>query len=303
MKRVVITAVGVVLGLPLLVAVLALVVIAVLDRPNGSLPTAEGDRAFLLHVPESYDGSVPVPLVVSFHGAALWPGAQAATSRWNDLADEQGFVVVYPAARGRPRIWLGTDAGVDADVAFVAQLVDSLERAYAIDPRRIYADGLSNGGRMAWIVSCRLAHRMAAVGSVGAAQDLPWAACGDAPPVPVVAVHGTADPIVPYDGGRSWIGPAAFPDVRRWMARWAQRNRCGGPPAEQRIAPDVTRLEYPACADDAAVVLYTVEGGGHTWPGARPLPEFLAGPTTASVDATALLWSFFEAHPRAGGPP
>lgn len=296
MKKALRIGAAVLIGAPVALALLALGVIVVLDRPNGTIATAAGERDFLLHVPEGYEGTEPLPLVLSFHGAALWPGAQAATSRWNDLADREGILVAYPAGRGVPRVWLGTEEAVAEDVAFVDQLVDSLQRAYAVDPARVYADGLSNGGRMAWIVSCRLADRVAAVATVGAAQELPWSVCGDAPPVPVLAVHGTADPIVPYGGGDAWIAPVPFPDVREWMARWAERNGCAGPPAEDRVATDVRRAEYPGCSGGASVILYTVEGGGHTWPGARPLPEFVAGRTTSSIDATELIWSFFEGH-------
>ena len=104
--------------------------------------------------------------------------------------------------------------------------------------------------------------------------------------------------MVPYNGGPSGdpFNPLEFPSVTKWAANWAQRNRCAPNPVESEVATDVTRLEYTDCADDAAVVLYTVLGGGHTWPGGKPLPEWLAGPNSDSVDATSQMWAFFREH-------
>jgi polyhydroxybutyrate depolymerase len=114
----------------------------------------------------------------------------------------------------------------------------------------------------------------------------------------MIAFHGTADRQVPYTGGRTWMFPVRFPDVSTWVANWARRNRCGTNPAVSVIARDVTRREYPHCADDAAVVVYTVRGGGHTWPGGKPMPEWFVGPTSRSIDATSLMWAFFREHQR-----
>ena len=110
----------------------------------------------------------------------------------------------------------------------------------------------------------------------------------------MIAFHGTADPVVPYRGGTSWVSPEAFPDVSTWAAHWAERNRCAHTPVASAAAADVTRLEYPGCAGDAAVVLYTVWGGGHTWPGGQPLPEWWLGATNRNIDATSLTWAFFR---------
>ncbi len=188
--------------------------------------------------------------------------------------------------------------GLSLNVTFVSDLIDKLEAGYNIDPTRIYADGLSNGGGVSFAVSCRLSHRVAAVGAVAAAQTLPWDWCGDSRPVPMVAFHGTDDPMVPYEGGPSGdpFNPITFPAVRDWAASWARRNRCGPNPIESVVAADVTRREYTDCADDASVVLYTVEGGGHTWPGGKPLPEWLAGPTSRNIDASSQMWAFFREH-------
>jgi polyhydroxybutyrate depolymerase len=255
-------------------------------------------REYLLYVPRSYDRTRPAPLVISLHGASGWPAQQMNLSRWNRLADEQGFIVVYPAGSSVPRIWhVDRGPGLTSDVRFISQLIDTLEASYNIDPARIYVNGMSNGGGMTFVLSCTLSDRIAAVGMVAAAQSLPWSWCTDQRPVPMMAFHGTADPMVPYDGGRSRVPPGdLFPGVPGWAANWARRNGCGPNPIESEAAPNVSRREYTGCADDAGVVLYTVRGGGHTWPGGKPLPEWMAGSTTRSIDATSLMWAFFRGH-------
>jgi polyhydroxybutyrate depolymerase len=120
----------------------------------------------------------------------------------------------------------------------------------------------------------------------------------------MVAIHGIADPIVPYAGGPLGdpFNPVKvmFPPVREWVASWAARNQCGAAPVETAAAADVTRFEYPGCAGSAAVVLYAIQGGGHTWPGGKPLPEWWVGPTSNSIDASSLMWTFFQEHPLRG---
>src|SRR4051812_5035774 len=142
-------------------------------------------------------------------------------SEWNRLADSQRFIVVYPSGTGTPRIWhAGRGPRLMKDVRFIADLIDKLEADYNIDPQRIYANGLSNGGGMSFVLSCTLSDRIAAVGLVAAAQTLPWSWCTDRRAVPMIAFHGTADPMVAYDGGASWTSPQPFPSVPKWAANW-----------------------------------------------------------------------------------
>lgn len=228
-------------------------------------------------------------------------------SRWNKLADEHGFIVVYPSGTTLSgsgagvlpfRVWhLGPEALLSANVRFVSELIDTLKATYNIDPTRIYANGFSNGGAMTFALSCRLSDRIAAVGTVSAAQDQPWSWCADSQPVPLINFHGTAD-LVPYNGGKVWASPRPFPSVLTWTANWARRNRCGLNPIESAVAADVTRLEYTNCANDAAVLLYTIRGGGHTWPGGKPMPKWMVGPTSRSIDATRVMWAFFSQYRR-----
>ncbi len=294
-RRTVIGAVLILISLPLAVATIEAVSFHVRNRNNGSMVSSGERREYLLYVPGSYDRSRPTPLVISMHGAAGWPAQQMNLSGWNRLAESQGFLVVYPSgAEGAgPRVWHVAEA---REVRFISELIDKLEADYNIDPARIYANGLSNGGGMTFVLSCALSSRIAAVGMVGAAHFLPWSWCTDQRAVPMIAFHGTADPMMPYNGGRSWIAPGLFPSVPAWTAAWARRNRCGAKPVESSVAADVTRIEYTDCDDGAAVVLYRIQGGGHTWPGGKPLPEWLAGSTSNGVDATRQMWEFFRQH-------
>lgn len=311
-RKIVIGAVLVIIGLPVVLVLIAGVSFYALmsfyapNRTNGTIVSSGQKREYLLYVPRSYNRAKPTSLVISLHAAALWPATQREASHWNRVADENGFIVVYPSGTTLSgggtgvlpfRVWkLRPEADASANVRFISELIDTLEAAYNIDPTRIYANGFSNGGAMAFALSCRLSHRIAAVGTVSAAQDQrPWSWCADSRPVPLINFHGTAD-LVPYNGGRVWASPRPFPSVLTWTADWARRNRCGPNPIESAVAADVTRLEYTNCADNAAVVLYTVRGGGHSWPGGKPLPKWIVGTTTRSIDATSLMWAFFREH-------
>ena len=183
------------------------------------------------------------------------------------------------------------------DVVFISQLIDRLRATYNIDPARIYANGLSNGGGMSFALSCKMSHRIAAVGLVGAAHLVPWEWCADTKPVPMIAFHGTADTFTPYHGGKVWIAPEPFPSIPKWTANWARRNRCAPDAIESAWATNVTKLEYTRCAGDASVELYTIRNGGHTWPGGLQLPEWVLGETSRDIDATRVMWKFYREHP------
>ena len=256
---------------------------------------------FCIHRAES-----PIVAASGCPSTSFSPAPSAAVSRFRaSKILRLGFIVVYPSGttlRGGgtgllPKVWhLRPEADLLANVTFISELIDTLEAAYNIDPTRIYANGFSNGGSMAFALSCRLSHRIAAVGTVSAAQDQrPWNWCADSRPVPLINFHGTAD-LVPYNGGRVWASPRPFPSVSTWTANWARRNRCAPNPIESVLATDVTRLEYTNCANDAAVVLYTIRGGGHTWPGGKPMPEWMLGRTSRNIDATSQMWAFFREH-------
>jgi polyhydroxybutyrate depolymerase len=285
-------------GLPIVVVPITAVSFYLANRDNGSFVSSGVKREYLLYVPRSYNRSRPTPLIISLHGAGLWGAAQRDMSRWNDVADREGLIVVYPSGVGGKgvRVWHEEDA---RDVTFIAALIDTISAHFSIDPARVYANGLSNGGGMSFVLSCTLSRRIAAVGLVASAQLVPFKWCPDRHPVPMINFHGTSDLFAPYNGGTSWVvlDDKSFPSQLTWTANWAQRNGCGPNPLDSAVAADVTRRTYTHCADGAEVVLYTIHSGGHTWPGGGPMPEWFAGRTSYSIDASRLMWEFFREHP------
>jgi len=300
-RTTVIGAVLAIIGLPVVLVLIDAVSSYALHPITRTIVSSGERREYILHVPKSYHRARPTPLVISMHGAMSSPSVQMHVSQWNTAADENGFIVVYPAGTGTgPKTYVNRGWRTPSrmpDVVFISALIDELEVSYNIDPARIYANGLSNGGGMAFVLSCTLPHRIAAIGAVAAAETRPWSWCPDSHPVPMIAFHGTADRFTPYDGGKVWFVADPFPSVPGWAANWARRNRCGANPVDSVVAADVVRREYTGCADQAAVVLYTIKGGGHTWPGGKPMPEWLVGPTSRSIDATSQMWAFFREHP------
>jgi polyhydroxybutyrate depolymerase len=269
------------------------------NRTNGTLVSSGERRSYLLYVPESYDPSAPVPLVINIHGFAQWPAHQMQLSHWNDLADEYGFIVVYPSGTRFPlrwRTWGEPGGALDPtlDVNFISDLIDKLEE-YNIDPNRIYANGLSNGGGMSFLLLCRLADRIAAIGSVAGAYATPWEGCEPTRPVPAILFHGTEDPIVPFGGGTFGRLDVSLPEITKWVETLAQRNGCSEQTLTLPVSADVSGIQFADC--DADVVFYTVTGGGHTWPGGEPIPRWIAGHTNTNIDATRVMWEFFQEHP------
>ncbi|NLT73577.1 MAG: hypothetical protein GXX94_05195 [Chloroflexi bacterium] len=279
---------------------LAFIAFRLVDPTSGTLSSSGDTRRYLLYVPGSYDGTHPVPLVISIHGFAQWPAHQAMLTHWNEVADEEGFIVVYPEGTGFPRRWrAGTGdavSGAQVDVAFLADLIDTLAREYAIDPARVYVNGMSNGAGMTFALSCTLAERIAAMGLVAGAYLYPEEACAPARPVPAIVFHGTDDPIVPFGGGPSRSFDRPFPDISRFVASLAERNGCSDGAVPSACTPNLSRTEYQGC--EADVVYYTIHGGGHTWAGGQGIPAWIGGTTNEDIDATRAMWAFFSDHPR-----
>ena len=291
------------LGLAASLVLVAAVSFLILNHTNGKIVSSGVKRSYLLYVPGSYDPATPTPLVVSIHGFAEWPAHQAQMTRWNDLAEKTGFIVVYPSGTSFPKRWrTQVESGSDPmpDVIFISDLIDKLEGDYNIDPRRIYANGLSNGGGMSVLLSCVLSDRIAAIGTVSGAFSFPWSACPASRPLPTIVFHGTADPIVPYLGGPSHDPANPMPAIPGWVESLAHRNGCTGMPVGIPPSGAVSGILYDSCPQNADVIFYTVAGGGHSWPGGEPLPEFIVGSTSQDMDATKVMWEFFQQHPLAG---
>lgn len=299
-------------GVVVIIILVPVVLLAILlgwcswaDKTTGSMVSSGVTRRYVLYVPKSYDPSKPTPLVISIHPAATWGALQMSLSRWNDLADQQGFIVVYPNGSGAffggfssgPHVWPGEES-LPRDVKFISDLIDKLRVRYNINPNRIYVNGMSNGGAMAYALSCELPDRIAAVGVVSPAlPPIPGEGDCASRPMPTIAFHGTADKMAPYEGGKSPVAPQPFPNIRDWIAHAAKRNQCQGEPSETQATASVRRIAYTGCAENAEVVLYTVTGGGHTWPGGKHLAEWVAGKTSDEISASRLMWTFYVEHP------
>jgi polyhydroxybutyrate depolymerase len=266
----------------------------------GSIQSGGIERTYRLYVPRGYSSDRPAALVINYHGYGASALEQERYSEYPDAADEYGFVVVSPQGSASPSEWFlygPVEVGYVDDFAFTDALIDALSASLCIDPARIYATGLSNGGGMTSLAGCVLSDRIAAIAPV-AGEPYVAADCDDSGPMPIIAFHGTDDPLVPFeetpDTGRL--------DIFRYGARnnmraWAEHNGCNLTLKTERIAPDVVLESYLGCNNGADVQLYVIENGGHTWPGAAIDMPGLGG-TTQSISATELSWLFFAAHPR-----
>jgi len=287
------------LGLAFFILLTGWIVFRISDTTNGKLSTSGEERRYLLYVPESYDPSTPAPLVISLHGFAQWPAHQSQLTGWTELADQHGFIVVHPGGLGFPKRWRTerqADGAPSPDVIFISDLIDQLESDYNIDPTKIYVNGLSNGGGMSSLLACELSDRIAAMGSVAGAYAFSWEDCRSEQPVPAIIFHGTNDPIVPYQGGLAGDSRFTLPPVPSWVEGVAMHNGCESVPADLPSSGDISGIHFENCAEDAEVIFYTIQGGGHSWPGGGYLPEFLVGTTTQDIDATGVMWEFFQKH-------
>ncbi len=223
-------------------------------------------------------------------------------SRWNEVADEFGFLVVYPRGSGFPLHWHcnnrpGDERKGRQDVQFISELLDDLKAKYAIDPNRVYANGLSNGGGMSYLLACRLSERIAAIGSVSGAYLLPCKEWNAPRRVPMILFHGTEDPLVPYHGGPSKVFRVPFPDVPKWVQWLSLYYGCSPEPVKLPDCGRASCVRYVGQTNAADVVFHTLHGGGHTWPGGKKMPAFLVGHTPPDISATRLMWEFFQQHP------
>jgi len=287
--------------------------LACADRAQRSIEAGGLRRTYRAHVPRNARG--PLPLVIALHGGS-WQGPKMElVTQLDATADRHGFIVVYPDAIDSPRPverqWAdgrGTTKasrdGVD-DVAFIAALIDRLEKDYTIDTARIYATGISNGGFMSYRLGCELADRIAAIAPVAA--TMPTAevsSCKPARPLAVLDIHGTDDPLVPYAGGEVHGGSGgSISSVADTLKLWAAIDQCAETPVGSDVpdrAPNdgmrTHRQIYEHCTPGTEVVLYTVEHGGHTWPGGGHMDATYVGPTTRDFDASELIWEFFSRH-------
>jgi polyhydroxybutyrate depolymerase len=256
-------------------------------------------RSYLVYRPVTLPAAAP--LVVMLHGG-FGTGAQAERSyHWDAEADRGHFVVAYP--NGLDRAWNtgGGCCGVPGrtgtdDIGFITAMVSAIEHQVPVDPRRVYATGISNGGIMAYTLACHTT-LFAAIGPDSATE---LGSCPVPAPVSVIGVHGTADTNIPYRGGPGdGVARIDGPAIPALNATWRRIDHCAAPAVK---TAGVVTTSTAACPAGRTVELITIAGAGHQWPGAAP--DWLAqrllhtDPPSTALNATQVIWRFFAAHAK-----
>jgi polyhydroxybutyrate depolymerase len=216
-------------------------------------------REYLLFVPPDYDGTTAAPLTIGFHGYNGTKEDAAAVSQFGEKGPARGYIVVMPDGSGEPQSWNFAGDNPPHDFAFVDALLEDLTERLCVDEDRIYAGGFSAGSAFAGFLACREPYWFAAVSMVGA--FVPSGCPAEEAPA-VLAIHGTADPGVPYTGG----GFTNIPPAPDTLDFYRDQLECDATPVEDQPYANVQRKAYTGCARDTEAVLYSVVGGGHDWP-------------------------------------
>jgi polyhydroxybutyrate depolymerase len=260
--------------------------------------TVDGmDRAFVSYIPKT-DNPEKMPVVISLHGGFASPNGQFKLADFRPIADKEKFIVVCPASK---HLWHdGADIhGID-DIKFIDQLISYIVKTYHGDASRIYVTGISNGGFMATRLACQLHNKIAAIAVVAASLDI-----GEGydleKPMPVIYMHGTKDPIVAYDGGKLF-GRKVY-SQKDIIKKWVTLDNCNPTPVITNI-PDkandgtsIIKEEYTNPTTGFKVIGYTINNGGHTWPGGNQYaPKFIIGKTTRNMNACKEIWDFFKQY-------
>ena len=272
------------------------------------------ERTYRVHISSSYDQDNPTPLVIALHGGGGTGKGMVKLSGFNTVADRENFIVVYPD--GFEKHW-NDDRGVQwqshvenaDDIGFISALIDRLSDELNIDARRVYVTGISNGGMMSHRLGCELSQKIAAISPVASNIPVSMASVwSPSRPVSVLIINGTDDPLERWEGGEIRLGRNTYGvvlSVADTVEFWVEKNRCSSPPVITHL-PDkdpadgtTVRTEvYGGCEGGVEVVLYAIEGGGHTWPGGLPyLPESIIGRTSREFNASEIIWQFFKEHP------
>jgi polyhydroxybutyrate depolymerase len=256
-------------------------------------------RSYRLYKPLSYNGTSAYPLVINLHGYGSNAYQQQYYSNFMAVADTAKFLIVHPQGTmdnsNQPYWNAGIAPTGPKDLQFISELIDSLSLHYTIDPNSIYSTGISNGGFMSNYMACNLSNKITAIASVAGTMFGPWApSCNPPRPIPVMHVHGTADGTVPYNGMSGLILA-----VDSLMKFWRIHNNCGAAPTFTNL-PDIvtsdgctaTRYLWSGGMFGSTNELYSITGGGHTWPGATTI----VGVTNEDYNASVEIWRFFRKY-------
>ncbi|CPR11982.1 LpqC protein [Mycobacterium bohemicum DSM 44277] len=263
------------------------------------------DRTYRLHVPPGN----PVGLVLSLHGGGGTGVGQQGLTDFDAVADAHALLVAYPD--GYDKSWADGRGASPADrrhvddAGFLVALAGRLATDYGVPAGHVFVTGMSNGAFMSNRLACEHADAFAAVAAVAGTLGA-GVGCNPSRPVSVLAAHGTADPLVPFNGGevRGRGGVSHAISARGMVDRWRSVDGCQGDPSVQPLpgAGDgtlVRRFDWASCAASTEVVFYQIDSGGHTWPGGKQyLPKAIIGATARGLDASEVIAQFFLAHAR-----
>lgn len=259
---------------------------------NPAISEGNRTRMYRVHVPVGYQPKHPIAVVLVFHGAGGSAAGMERGSGFSAQADQHDFLAVYPQGLpngvGGRAFWASVgpiDYGID-DVSFVSNVLDDLQKQFCIDPTRIYATGFSNGGGLTGFLACRLAGRIAAFTPLSGNFYNPPGGCNPGRPVAILDFHGTADPILPYNGVSASQNPAwSLPAIPQWLQQWAARDGCAtGPTIFYNVAP-VVGEQWTHCRGNVSIVHYRTDGGGHASP-----------PPINGQSVAAVIWQFFRQY-------
>ncbi len=262
-------------------------------------------REYLLEIPPGYKAKHPAPLIFNFHGLGSNMDDQAAYTGLNARGGNAGYIVITPNGSGPGARGWKFPPLPGSDVPFISGLLRRTEANLCINRNRVFSTGISAGGIFSTALACAMPGKLAAIAPV-AGINVTKACSKRTPRVSVLAFHGTDDGIVPYAGGPLFSGPnpvstgkgiEARP-VTEAFADWVKFDGCASKLARSRVAFDVVLTSGKHCDKGVAAKLATVEGGGHTWPGAPNVRPDRLGPTTTSIDATGMILTFFGHHPK-----
>lgn len=254
-------------------------------------------RSYRLYIPAVYSNSVSVPLILNLHGYTSNAYQQQVYSNFMPIADTANFLIAYPQGTvdiyGNPYWNAGTvSTWIVNDTLFLNQLIDSLKAAYNIDTTRIYMTGMSNGGFMSHYMACFCNRKIAAIASVTGSFFSSWPSCNPNRVVPVMQIHGTADPTVPYYGNANMV------NVDNVITTWVVNNGCNTTPTFSSV-PDINTSDgctaehyrYFKSGDNRSIVeLLKIINGGHSWPGSN----IIIGTTNQDINASVEIWRFFR---------
>ncbi|MBD2415687.1 hypothetical protein FACHB389_07910 [Nostoc calcicola FACHB-389] len=255
-------------------------------------------RTYYFYTPKSYDPDRPMPLVLVFHGDDGNGRSISNVTRFNELADREGFLVVYPDGIDQKWSLRGNAKGKVDDVLFVSALIGHLQEQINIDSHKIYATGFSRGGILTQALACNLPDKIAGFASVAASLPVRLEPnCQPQTPISILTINGTNDRDVLYEGD-DHTQRGALVSISDMVDFWRSRDRCTSSNKSLQFSEDKVKTSlYAGCSDNSEVWHLAVVNGGHFWPGGASTDESLNKfNANLGLNASETIWNFFQRH-------